>query len=83
MRLLLLPGYKASQHFENEQHIPYRMGLCFFFIFFLFESIAVPAGQFVNDTACTVNAVSLTPHAYRKFRISSQIRIYMQKPLKN
>jgi hypothetical protein len=35
----------------------------------------------VNDTACTVHAVSMTLHAFQKIRISSRIRIYIRKGL--
>jgi hypothetical protein len=35
----------------------------------------------VNDTTCTTHPVSMTPHAFKKIRISSQIRLYIQKGL--
>jgi hypothetical protein len=33
----------------------------------------------VNDTAFIVHAVSMTPHALKKIRISSRIRIFIRK----
>jgi hypothetical protein len=33
----------------------------------------------INDTACIVHAMSMTPHAFLKIRISSRIRIYIWK----
>jgi hypothetical protein len=33
----------------------------------------------VNDIACIMHEVSMTPHAFKKILISSRIRIYIRK----
>jgi hypothetical protein len=43
----------------------------------LFEIFLCAYG--VNDSACIVHAVSMTPHAFQKIRISSRIQIYIRK----